>query len=85
MGRGSDWLYEISFMRPVLLVLLVGYHAFAPFCGAWETPIDVCQEFYGGGISGLLCFRGLLGLKPLCLYLDMFLLCKLSRKISLLP
>ncbi len=34
----KGWLYEISFMRPILLVLLVSYHAFAPFCGAWEMP-----------------------------------------------
>lgn len=25
-------------MRPVLLVLLVAYHAFAPYCGAWRMP-----------------------------------------------
>lgn len=37
----SGWLYEISFMRPILLVLLVSYHAFAPFCGAWEMPIGI--------------------------------------------
>ena len=24
------WLNEVSFMRPILLVLLVSYHAFAP-------------------------------------------------------
>lgn len=26
-------------MRPILLVLLVSYHAFAPYCGAWGLPI----------------------------------------------
>ena len=25
-------------MRPILLVLLVSYHAFAPYSGAWEMP-----------------------------------------------
>ena len=35
---GKVWLYEISFMRPVLLLLLVSYHAFAPWCGAWDMP-----------------------------------------------
>ena len=34
-------------MRPILLVLLVSYHAFAPFCGAWEIPSGVeSNEFY---------------------------------------
>jgi len=27
------WLNEVSLMRPVLLVLLVSYHAFAPYAG----------------------------------------------------
>lgn len=54
--KKDNWLYEISFMRPVLLVLLVGYHAFAPFCGAWETPIDICHEFYGGGYKWIALF-----------------------------
>ena len=38
MTNKSGWLYEISFMRPILLVLLVSYHAFAPYSGAWEMP-----------------------------------------------
>lgn len=38
MTNKPGWLYEISFMRPILLVLLVSYHAFAPFCGSWEMP-----------------------------------------------
>ena len=54
--KKDNWLYEISFMRPVLLVLLVGYHAFAPFCGAWEIPIDVCHGFYGGGYKWIALF-----------------------------
>lgn len=29
-------LDEISFISPVLIVLLVLYHAFAPWCGAWK-------------------------------------------------
>ena len=32
------WLNEVSFMRPILLVLLVSYHSFAPYVGAWEKP-----------------------------------------------
>lgn len=39
--RKQNWLYEISFMRPILVFLLVAYHAFAPFCGTWEMPISV--------------------------------------------
>lgn len=27
------WLNEVSFIRPILLVLLVSYHAFAPYAG----------------------------------------------------
>lgn len=34
----KTWLNEVSMMRPVLLVLLVTYHAFAPYCGAWIMP-----------------------------------------------
>lgn len=34
----KTWLNEVSLMRPVLLVLLVTYHAFAPYCGAWIMP-----------------------------------------------
>ena len=32
------WLNEVSFMRPFLLLLLVSYHAFAPWCGSWGMP-----------------------------------------------
>lgn len=28
-------LDEVSLIRPILIVLLVLYHAFAPWCGAW--------------------------------------------------
>ena len=35
------WLNEVSFMRPILLVLLVSYHAFAPFVGTWPMPDSV--------------------------------------------
>ena len=31
----KKWLNEVSFMRPILLVLLVSYHAFAPWVGSW--------------------------------------------------
>lgn len=30
-------LDEVSFIRPILIVLLVLYHAFAPWCGAWKS------------------------------------------------
>lgn len=41
------WLNEVSFMRPILLVLLVSYHAFAPYCGAWTMPEGIKHiEFY---------------------------------------
>lgn len=32
------WLNEVSFMRQILLVLLVSYHAFAPYVGTWSMP-----------------------------------------------
>lgn len=35
------WLNEVSFMRPILLVLLVSYHSFAPFVGTWPMPDGV--------------------------------------------
>lgn len=35
-------LDEISFIRPILIVLLVLYHAFAPWCGGWK-PITGCE------------------------------------------
>ena len=34
----KPWLNEVSFMRPVLLILLVLYHAFAPYVGTWQMP-----------------------------------------------
>lgn len=42
--RNKEWLYEISFMRPILLTLLVSYHAFAPWCGAWDMPTG-CEAY----------------------------------------
>lgn len=41
LSKGQNdkvWLNEISLMRPVLLVLLVSYHAFAPYVGSWDIP-----------------------------------------------
>ena len=40
----KEWLYEISFMRPILLLMLVSYHAFAPWCGTWDMP-EGCTSF----------------------------------------
>ena len=37
------WLNEVSFMRPILLVLLVSYHAFAPYVGTWPMPDGIHQ------------------------------------------
>lgn len=54
--KKENWLYEISFMRPVLLVLLVMYHAFAPFCDAWSNPIDIGSEFYVEGYKWIALF-----------------------------
>lgn len=42
----KTWLYEISFIRPILLFLLVAYHAFAPYCGAWDGDIVDNNEIY---------------------------------------
>lgn len=36
-------LYEVSLLRPILLVLLVFYHAFAIYSGAWD-PIEGYPE-----------------------------------------
>ncbi len=36
-------LDEISFIRPILIVLLVLFHAFAPWCGSWR-PFEGFQE-----------------------------------------
>lgn len=45
--EGKIWLNEISLMRPVLLVLLVSYHTFAPYVGSWDKPdgIDNCELY----------------------------------------
>lgn len=48
------WLNEVSFMRPILLVLLVSYHAFAPYVGTWSLPQgveDVCIYKWLGLLS----------------------------------
>lgn len=42
----KKWLFEISFIRPILLLLLVGYHAFAPYSGAWNGCIVEHNEVY---------------------------------------
>lgn len=35
----TNFLTEVAIIRPILVVLLVFYHAFAHYSGAWE-PID---------------------------------------------
>lgn len=42
--KKSGWLYEISFIRPILLILLVSYHAFCYNCGAWNIPEGVISN-----------------------------------------
>lgn len=38
----KEKLLEISIIRPVLIfIFLIGYHAFAPWGGAWSLPSDV--------------------------------------------
>ncbi|MCH5307072.1 MAG: acyltransferase family protein [Prevotella sp.] len=45
--KSKIWLNEVSFMRPILLILLVTYHAFAPYCGAWIMPDGINEvELY---------------------------------------
>lgn len=39
--QNKGWLYEISFIRPILLILLVSYHAFCYNCDAWGIPDGV--------------------------------------------
>lgn len=39
MTSKANYLTNVAIIRPILLVLLVFYHAFAPFGGAWE-PIS---------------------------------------------
>lgn len=34
-------LTEVDYLRVILIFALVGYHAFAPFCGAWKPISDV--------------------------------------------
>ena len=44
VDNNKIWLNEVSFMRPFLLLLLVSYHAFAPWCGSWGLPTG-CHGF----------------------------------------
>ena len=44
VNNNKIWLNEVSFMRPFLLLLLVSYHAFAPWCGSWGMPPG-CHDF----------------------------------------
>lgn len=39
MTNKTNFLTEVAIIRPILVVLLVFYHAFAPYSGAWE-PIE---------------------------------------------
>ena len=44
---GENWLYDISFIRPILLIMLVSYHAFCYNCGAWNAPESITtNEIY---------------------------------------
>ena len=52
-GQKKPCLNEVSFMRPVLLVLLVSYHAFAPYVGSWDLPEGI-GEINAYKIIGLL-------------------------------
>lgn len=38
-NTGYGYLYDVAIIRIILVILLVLYHAFAPFSGAW-TPIE---------------------------------------------
>lgn len=44
-------LNEISFIRPILIVMLVMYHAFAPWTGAWSEPtwFVPCRAYWWWG------------------------------------
>ena len=37
--KNRDVLYEVAFIRPILIVLLVVYHAFIIYRGGWEPPV----------------------------------------------
>lgn len=43
-NKSKVWLNEIAFMRPCLLLLLVAYHSFALYCGAWDVPVGIEQN-----------------------------------------
>ena len=43
MKEQKQFLSSVSLIRPILLVLLVFYHAFAIYGGAW-VPIESCPE-----------------------------------------
>lgn len=50
ISNRSHWLSEIAFIRPVLVVLLVAYHSFAPYSGAWRSPDGIDSvSVYGIG------------------------------------
>lgn len=44
-------LDEISFIRPILIVMLVMYHAFAPWAGGWKEPKGFvpCEAYWWWG------------------------------------
>lgn len=43
MNTQSGVLQNVVIVRPILIILLVFYHAFAPFSGVWE-PVTVCSN-----------------------------------------
>lgn len=55
--QNKTWLYEISFIRPILLFLLVAYHAFAPYCGSWDASIVTDNEIYKWLANAFRAFR----------------------------
>jgi fucose 4-O-acetylase-like acetyltransferase len=42
----KEHLIEVDYIRVILIFALVGYHAFAPFCGAWVAVSDMQVPIY---------------------------------------
>lgn len=46
-------LKEIDIIRTFVIILLVLYHALAPYCGGWDMPsyAQPNEGFYWGGVG----------------------------------
>ena len=58
MTNSKTYLYDAALLRLIAIILLVFYHAFSPYVGAWASPVGyVDVPFYYWGTKVICSFR----------------------------